>query len=63
MNGITRDMTYTDRGQLASEATTYGGQTYTVRYTFDARGRVQDITYPSTRKANLNCNDAIQMPQ
>ncbi len=52
MNGITRAMTYTDRSQLASEATTYGGKTYTVSYTFDARGRTQDITYPSTRKAN-----------
>ncbi len=39
--------TYTDRGQLATESTTYSGRTYTVTYHYDAQGRPSKLTYPS----------------
>jgi YD repeat-containing protein len=42
---------YNDRGQLATESTTYSGQTYTVTYHYDAQGRPSKLTYPSGREA------------
>ena len=46
-NGVvTTDLAYSDRGQLALEATTYGGRRYEVAYTFDAAGNVATIQTP-----------------
>jgi RHS repeat-associated protein len=49
--GITNGWTYDDQGRMLTEATTYSGQTYTVGYRYDSRGRLDEITYPSGRKA------------
>ncbi len=49
--------TYTDRGQLATESTTYSGQTYTVTYHYDAQGRPSKLTYPSGREAEYTYDD------
>ena len=48
-DGVTQAMVYSDRGRMASESTTYGGQTYTVSYERDDRGRTTKITHPSGR--------------
>ena len=34
-----RTLTYTQRGQLLKDTTTYGGQDYEVSYRYDLRGR------------------------
>ena len=44
---VDQAMAYDDRGQLSTESTTYGGQTYTVSYDRDDRGRTAKTTYPS----------------
>ena len=49
-DGVDHTLTYSDLGQLASDAMTYSGQTYTVSYTYDDRGRLDETTYPSGRK-------------
>ncbi len=49
--GVVRALAYDDRGQLDTDTTTYGGQSYQVGYDYDDRGRLTEITYPSGRKA------------
>ena len=47
--GVTQAMAYDHRSQMSSESTTYGGQTYSVAYERDDRGRMTKVTYPSGR--------------
>ena len=47
-------MSYNERGQLKTDTTTYGGQSYIVTYDYDSRGRLIEIEYPSGRKANYD---------
>ena len=51
-DGITRALTYDDNGQLATDVTTYGGQSYTVTYGYNNKLRQNSITYPSGRVAS-----------
>jgi YD repeat-containing protein len=47
-NGIvTTELTYTDRGQVATEATTLGGKRYEVAYEHDAAGNRTKVRTPS----------------
>lgn len=48
-DGVTHAYTYTDRGQLDTDTTTYSGQSYVVDYGYDLRGRLEQLTYPSGR--------------
>ena len=48
-DGVERALTYTERGQLETDKTTYGEQDYVVRYGYDLRGRNNNVTYPSGR--------------
>ena len=54
MDGITRGLTYNDNGQLATDTTSYGGQSYVVTYGYDNRLRQNSITYPSGRVASYS---------
>ena len=49
--GIVRALTYTDLGQLDTDTTTVNSVNYLVDYDYDDRGRLDEITYPSGRKA------------
>ncbi len=50
-------MTYTDRGQTDTQSTTFGGQTYTVDYNYDDRGRMDEVVYPSGKKTEYTFDD------
>ncbi len=52
VDGVVRALTYTDRGQIATDTTTYGGQSYIVTYDYDSRGRNDEVLYPSGTKVN-----------
>jgi RHS repeat-associated protein len=52
---------YNDLGQLATEATTYSGQTYTVSYAYDAQGRLNQMTYPSNKQAAYTYDSRQQL--
>ena len=56
-DGVSQAMTYDDRGQMSSESTTYGGQTYTVSYTRNDRGQTTKVTYPSGRVVDYDYTD------
>ena len=60
-DGADHTLTYSDLGQLASDATTYSGQTYTVSYTYDDRGRLDETTYPSGRKSAYSYTNRGQL--
>ena len=49
IDGIVNSTTYTERGQVDTETTTFNGQSYIVDYDYDARGRLEKIKYPSGR--------------
>ncbi len=44
--------TYTDRGQLNTDTTSYSSQDYVVDYDYDSRGRLSRVTYPSGREVD-----------
>ena len=48
--GVAKSQTYTERGQLDIDTTTYSNQPYLVNYDYDNRGRLEKITYPSGRE-------------
>ena len=54
-DGVRTVLTYTNRGQIKTETTTFlnqnPDQTYTVTYLYDDRGRLKEIGYPSGKKA------------
>ena len=60
-DGANHTLTYSDLGHLASDALTYSGQTYTVSYTYDARGRLDETTYPSGRKSAYSYTNRGQL--
>lgn len=49
-DSVTNATTYTQRGRVMSETTTYGGQSYPVTFVYDTRGRNTKVTYPSGRE-------------
>lgn len=51
-DGVERQITYTERGQIKTDTTltTFNNQNYKVTYGYDARGRNNEIEYPSTKK-------------
>ncbi|MEL7499552.1 MAG: RHS repeat-associated core domain-containing protein [Planctomycetota bacterium] len=56
-DSVDNTFVYNDRGQVATESTTYGGQTYDVNYLYDDRGRMKEIEYPSGRKVAYTYED------
>ncbi len=61
VDGVTTAVTYTDRGQLASDTMTYQSQPYAVNFDYDSRGRLLDATYPSGRKAEYTYTNRSQL--
>lgn len=61
IDGVTTARTYTDRGQVASDSMTYQGQSYPVNLAYGSRGRLQDVTYPSGRKAEYTYTNKSQI--
>ncbi|MDP1562863.1 MAG: RHS repeat-associated core domain-containing protein, partial [Pirellulaceae bacterium] len=59
--GASTAKTYNDRGQLATESTTYSGQTYNVQYGYDGFGRLNQLTYPSGKVAAYTFDDRHQL--
>jgi RHS repeat-associated protein len=55
--GVTSGWTYDDLGRMLTESTTYSSQTYNVGYHYDSRGRLDEITYPSGRKAEYTFDE------
>lgn len=55
-DGVIRALTYNERGQLDTDTTTFG-QSYVVEYDYDDRGRLEEITYPSGRKAGYGFDE------
>ncbi len=55
--GVVNGWTYDDLGRTLTESTTYSGKTYTVGYGYDSRGRLEEITYPSGRKAEYTFDE------
>ncbi len=47
---VARVLSYNDQGQLATDTTNYGGQSYVVTNAYDDRGRLEKLTYPSGRE-------------
>ena len=41
--GSQHSYSYSDRGQLKTESTTIGGQTYPVNYLYDSRGTIEQV--------------------
>ncbi len=55
--GVVSGWTYDDLGRTLNESTTYSGKIYTVGYDYDSRGRLEEITYPSGRKAEYTFDE------
>ena len=52
---------YSLRGQIASETTSFENQNYPVHNLYDARGRLQSVTYPSGRKVEYQFTPRSQL--
>ncbi len=58
---VTQAWAYNDLGQLATDTTTYSGQSYAVNFAYDTRGRMNQITYPSGRVAAYTFTDRSEL--